>query len=127
MRASRSPRGISFRVTLDKLRSSTTLDAAAAAAQKVIPVGSTTGFSVGDECLIRAVDNDDEYELVLIASINAGVSVTALNNLYYSYTSSDIFRHKGYFPTVTTLDKEFNPPARCINNYLGQLKFVENI
>lgn len=90
----------------------TTLDDAAAAAQKVIPLTGTGDFSVGDYYLIRAADNDDEFEIVEIASISAGVSVTAVGNLVNSYTSGDVFRHWDYWPEVVSLDDTFKPPKK---------------
>ncbi len=87
----------------------TTLDASAAAGQKEIPLTATTSLASGDECLIRAVDNDDEFEIVIVDSVDSGVKVVAISDLIYSYTSSDIFRHREYWPSVITLDKEFKP------------------
>ena len=90
----------------------TTLDDAAAAAQKVIPLTGTGDFTAGDYCLIRAADNDDEFEIVEIASISAGVSVTAVGNLVNSYTSGDVFRHWEYWPDVISLDDTFKAPKK---------------
>lgn len=104
----------------------TTLDAAAAAAQKVIPVAATAAFAVGDYCLIRAEDSDDEYEIVEIASISAGVSITAVDNLIFSYASSDILRHWDYWPEVISLDDEFRPPKEG-SNYRHLFKFIEKL
>lgn len=103
---------------------STTLDGAAAAAQKVIPLTATTGFEAGDVCLIRAEDADDEFEIVVIASVSAGVSVTAVANLKYGYASGDTFRHVDYWPSVISLDAEFNPRKRGAN-YRHAFKFTE--
>lgn len=109
----------------------TTLDDSAAAGQKVIPVAATAAFAVDDFCLLRAVDNDDEFEIVKIASISAGVSVTAESNLVYSYTSSDTFRHKGYFPSVILFKaNDFDPPYTGVSDvtkkyYKYTFKFIE--
>lgn len=84
----------------------TTLDAAAAAGQKVIPLTSTTSIVVGEKYRIREAD-DTEQEIIEVASIIAGVSVTAVNNLIFSYASADIFRSRDYFPKVKTADSEF--------------------
>lgn len=102
----------------------TTLDAAAAAGQKVIPVTATAGFSAGDECLIRAEDSDNEFEIVIIASISAGMSITATDNLIFSYTSSDIFRHREYWPSLIILDKKFQP-EKTGTWYGWKFKFAE--
>ena len=104
----------------------TTLDAAAAAAQKVIPLTGTGDFSVGDYCLIRADDNDDEFEIVEIASISAGVSVTAVANLVNSYTSGDVFRHWEYWPEVVSMDATFKAPKKE-STRRHVFKFVEKI
>lgn len=87
----------------------TTLDGDAAAGQKVIPLTDMTSFVTDDICLIRAEDNDDEYEIVEVASTVLGVSVTAKDNLVHSYASGDTFRHWRYWPQLVSLDKEFNP------------------
>ena len=98
----------------------TTLDAAAAAGQKVIPVTATTTFATGDVCLIKAVDNDDEFELITINTISAGVSVAAVSNLVYSYTSSDILRYKDYFPAVVISPKSFSPEYTGVVSTTGK-------
>jgi len=102
--------GKEFAFTVNNaLITSTTLDATAASAQKTIPLTATAGFTVGDYCLIRAEDNDDEFEIVKIATINAGVSVVAVDNLVYGYLSGDIFRHWRYWPTAKLENTNFNP------------------
>uniref|UniRef100_A0A6H1ZBT4 Uncharacterized protein n=1 Tax=viral metagenome TaxID=1070528 RepID=A0A6H1ZBT4_9ZZZZ len=118
-----------FAFTMDSTKTgNTTLDDAAAAAQKVIPLTGTGDFTVGDVCLIRAADNDDEFELVEIASISAGVSVTAVDNLVYSYTSGDVFRHWHYWPDVISLDDEFNPKLLSGSGfYEHTFKFAEKL
>ena len=87
----------------------TTLDASAAAGQKNVPLTATSAFVATDECVIKAVDNDDEFEIVIVASVDAGVKIVATDNLVYAYTSGDTFRHREYWPAVITLDKEFKP------------------
>jgi len=87
----------------------TTLDAGAAAAQKVIPLTATTAFAATDVCLIRSADRT-KYEIVVIASVSAGVSVTATDNLVYTYTAADTFKHWEYWPTVKIpIGWVFNP------------------
>jgi len=111
--------------TLDSLKTvNTTLDDSAAAGEKVIPLTATAGLSVDEVCFIRAEDNDDEFEIVEIASISAGVSITAKDNLKYSYSSNDTFRHLEYWPQVKSLDKRFLP-AREGDGYHHTFKFIE--
>jgi len=102
----------------------TTLDAAAAAAQKVIPLTATTGFVATDYCLIRTAARTD-FEVVQIASVSAGVSVTAENNLIYSYASGDEFRHYDYWPSVLTMDNTFAPKQTDAGWYRHTIKFTE--
>ena len=103
---------------VNSLTGNTTLDAAAAAGQKTIPLTATTGFTAGDFCLIRAEDNDDEFEIVEIATVNAGVSVVTVDNLVYSYQSADIFRHWKYWPAARLVNTNFNPRELAgPNNY----------
>ncbi len=104
----------------------TTLDGAAAAAQKNVPLTATTGFVANDVCLIRAVDNDDEFEIVDIASVDAGVKIVADANLVFSYAANDIFRHWDYWPSVKSLDKEFHPEKKG-DVYRHTFKFVETL
>ena len=121
----------SFAIDSAKL-GNTTLDAAAAAGQKVIPVTATTTFATGDVCLIKAVDNDDEFELITIDTISAGVSVTATTNLIYSYSSDDILRYKDYFPAVIATNKKWLPEYTGVSNvtkkyYKYTFEFVESL
>lgn len=60
----------------------TTLDGAAAAGQKVVPVTSDTGFAVGDT--VRVGDGE-KLELGVVASVQAGVSITLADNLTYDH------------------------------------------
>lgn len=103
--------GNSYALAVDSgLDENTTLDGSASAGQKVVPLTSTTGFSVGDYCLIKEAAGDD-YEIVEIASISAGVSITAVENLLNAYASGDIFRHINYWPTVVVKNKELPFPT----------------
>lgn len=104
----------------------TTLDDAAAAAQKVIPLTGTGDFSVGDVCLIRAADNGGKSAIVEIASVSAGVSVTGEENLVYSYTSGDVFRHWEYWPEVVSLEDKFGP-LRKGSIYRHVFRFIEKV
>ena len=104
----------------------TTLDDTAAAGQKNIPLTATTYLTAGDECLLRADDNDDEFEIVIIGSVDSGVKVVATDNLIYSYTAGDIFRHREYFPSVITLDDKFKP-KQSGDWYSWEFEFAENL
>jgi len=86
----------------------TTLDAGATSGQKVVPLVATTGLSAGDICLI-ATAADNAFEIVEIGSVSSGVSITAVSNLKFTYASGDPFRHWEYFPSVVSIDEEFNP------------------
>lgn len=109
-----------------------TLDDTASSGQKVIPLVSAADFSVDDVCLIKALDNDDEFEIVEIASINVGVSVTAKENLKFSYTSGDFFKHMLYWPAVKTKSKIFKPARTGAMDTAGRyyrhsFNFVESL
>lgn len=117
--------GNSFALAMDTTQvSNTTLDASAAAGQKVIPLTDTTSITAGDECLIRAKKHSYDIERVEIASVSAGVSVTVEDNLIYSYQSSDIFRHWEYLPSNILMDTSFNPRQEG-SSYFLTLKFAE--
>ncbi|MFA5380262.1 MAG: hypothetical protein WC455_31155, partial [Dehalococcoidia bacterium] len=64
----------------------TTVDATSAAAQKVLNVAATTGFAVGDVVLVNS--GGARQELITVASIQAGVSLTAVYNLQYEHTAA---------------------------------------
>ena len=102
----------------------TTLDGGAAAGQKNVPLTATTGFTAADVCLLRAVDNDDEFEAVVIGSVDAGVKIVAVSNLIFTYAAADIFRHWDYWPSVISLDEEFKP-LRDNDIYRKTFKFIE--
>jgi len=102
----------------------TTLDDAAAAAQKNVPLTATAAFASGDYCLLRAADNDDEFEIVEVDSVDAGVKIVAIENLIFTYAASDIFRHWDYWPEVITIDKDFNPKKNG-DMFKHTFKFVE--
>lgn len=102
----------------------TTLDDAAAAGQKNVPLTATAAFASGDYCLLRAADSDDEFEIVKVDSVDAGVKIVAIENLIYTYASADIFRHWDYWPSVISLDANFNPRKNGAM-FSHTFKFVE--
>ena len=89
----------------------TTLDGAAAAAQKVVPLASTAGIVAGNKYRLRPAIGNLE-EVVHVDTINAGISITARDNLKYSYVSGDIFRTRDYFPKVVAGPGEADLPVR---------------
>ena len=100
-------RGKAYAFALDDTETAdTTLNGAAAAGQKVIPLTLTTGITVGKQYLVRELAGHEE-ELITVASISAGVSVTAVDNLIFGYLSGDIFRSRDYLPKLVSLDDEF--------------------
>lgn len=68
----------------------TNIDSAAAAAQAVVPVATTTGYTVGDHVLIHQTQGTGAglWEIKKIASISAGVSLTMTKNLVNSYAAT---------------------------------------
>lgn len=119
--------GKAFSFAMDSsLTVDTTLDAAAAAAQTTIPLTATAGLSVDDVCFIRSADRT-KYEICVIASISAGVSVVVDDNLIYTYASGDTFRHWHYWPDVVIPEGEkFNPP-KSGPNYRHTFRFFEDL
>lgn len=88
----------------------TTLNGAAASGQKVIPLTSTAGIVVGTKYKIReAIGNYEEN--IHVASISAGVSVTARDNLFNSFVSGDIFRSRYYFPKMKAPKEQRDLPV----------------
>jgi hypothetical protein len=109
---------------------STTLDDAAAAGQKVIPLTATTGLAADDICLLIDI-NSGKREVVSIDSISAGVSVTVDSNLNFAFAADDIFRHLNFFPYVYFDDDSFTPRRTGVVDTTSALywsykfKFVE--
>jgi len=101
----------------------TTLDGAAAAAQKVIPLTATTSLAADNICFIETAA-DNQFEIVEIASVSAGVSVTAKSNLNQAYASGDAFRHFEYYPELISMDKAYKP-VRSGKYYRWSFKFAE--
>jgi len=98
--------GLEYGFALDKDdKINVLLDAAAAAAQKTIPLASTTGIVVGRRYRLRTQDTTKE-EIIEVDTINAGVSVDAVDNLIWPYASGDTFRSEDYWPTVVSRDDE---------------------
>jgi len=116
--------GKPFSLAMDSSKAfNSTLDAAAASGQKVVPLTATTGLSVDDICLIET-DSDDQFEIVEIASISAGVSITAKSNLKQTYATGDKLRHFEYYPTLISMDKNFKP-VRSGKYYRHSFKISE--
>ncbi|MEO5366070.1 MAG: hypothetical protein H7831_06895 [Magnetococcus sp. WYHC-3] len=87
----------------------TKLDTSATVGDTVIKLTATSDFAIGDTCLIRAQDNDDEFEVVRLTSIKASTSVKISKAIVYSYNSSDVFRHLHCFPKVIATNDSFKP------------------
>ena len=102
--------GQAFAFNMDSANvGNTTLDGAAAAGQKNVPLTATAAFASNDVCLIRS-DARTEYEIVVVASVDAGVKIVATDNLIYTYASGDIFRHWDYWPSMKIpMGWVFNP------------------
>ena len=113
----------SFAMDSDKT-GNTTLDDTAAAGQKVIPLTGTADFSAGDYALIKQASGDD-FEIVQIASISSGVSVTVEDNLIYDYAANDIFRHQLYWPDVTLKDDSLDMPMQGPPKYDISFTMIE--
>jgi hypothetical protein len=119
-------RGNAWSLAMDTAKiGNTTLDGSAAAAQKVIPLTATAAFAAGDVCLIRSA-NRLTFELVVVDTISAGVSVTAVSDLKFAYVSGDAFRHYDYYPSLLSMDDKFNPDKKGFY-YRHTFKAVENV
>ena len=123
--------GQTFSFAMDSTEvGNTTLDAAAASGQAVVPVAATTAFSAGDVCLVDS-STTDNFEVITIDSISAGVSVTADANLKYTYASGDTLRHLHYWPSLVIDKKTFDPRLNKVidttstHYYQYQFRFTE--
>jgi parallel beta-helix repeat protein len=94
---------------------STTVNGASNSAQKVIAVASTVGFAVGNVTLVNEGGARDEIRQV--ASIQAGVSLTATFNLTNSHTAvqADVVAHRW----VTDWHLQTSSPAKTAGTNLG--------
>ena len=106
--------------------SNTTLDGAAASGQKTIPLTATTALTASDICFIRSADRT-KYEIVVPATVNAGVSVVATDNLTYTYASGDLFRHWEYWPSLVLPEGETFNPRKDGSWYTHTFRFLENL
>jgi hypothetical protein len=100
------------------------LDGAAASGQKIIPLASTAGISAGKFYRLRSADLTRE-EIIEVDSISAGVSVTAVDDLLYSYDSGDTLRSEDYWPSVVSDDDEFPIEETDFGNFEMKHKFRE--
>ena len=66
-----------------------TLDAAAAAAQKTVPVDATTNAAVDDYAMIH---EGNELEIIDVETINAAVDVVAKSNLWKLHASGQVIK-----------------------------------
>jgi hypothetical protein len=99
--------GKTWAFAMDKNKTaSTTLDDAAAADQKTIPLTSTTGIKAGDTMILIPAAGTHR-EKIKVGKVNAGVSVVACDDLLFAYASGDACRYHEYFPTVKNTDKRF--------------------
>ena len=113
----------SFAMDKDKTVN-TTLDGAANASQKVVPLTSTTGIKAGDTLIL--IPAAGQYrEAIKVAKINAGESITAVDNLIFSHTSGDVCRHDEYFPSVKNTAKEYNWIQEG-DEFSSTFEFIEN-
>jgi len=120
--------GYEFAFTVDTtLMTSTTLDGGAAAGQKTIPLTSTAGFTAGDYCFIRNADNDNAFEIVQIDSVTPAVSIAAEDNLIYTYSSADTFRHWRYWPTARLVNTTFNPKDMASSGFYDFAYHIEEV
>lgn len=81
---------------------STTVNGDSAASQKVLNVAATTNFAVGDYVLIDPDASGGGTETKVIASIQAGTSLTMTENLTYDHTAvqADIVLRQGVYMDV---------------------------
>ncbi len=115
----------SFNMDSDNV-GNTTLDGAAAAGQKNIPLAATAAVASTDIGIIRSADRT-KYEIVVVASVDAGVKVVATDNLYLTYASGDTFRHWHYWPALILPEGEVFNPTKQQGNYFFTFNFLEQL
>ena len=106
-------RGNVFSLAMDSTQvGNTTLDGAAASAQKNVPLTATAAFSAGEYCIIKQAAVNGQFEIVEIDSVDAGVKIVTVADLKFTYASGDSFRHFKYYPELKLMNERFNPPRR---------------
>jgi len=100
------------------------LDGAANSGQKVIPVTSTLGSTVGDKLFLFEDGGGGEFEIIEVASIDLNVSVTAVDNLIHSYASGDHIKNSLSFYHLWCINEEYNPVKEG-DIYRYQFQFYE--
>lgn len=100
------------------------LSGATAAGQKVIPLADTTGIVLGRKYRLRAADGENE-EVLEAASVNAGVSITAAQNLLFAYAAGDAARSLDFHPKVVSLDESFPAEEKPFLAFTMKHKFRE--
>lgn len=108
------------------------VDQAITAGTANIFVDATTGASAGDDMIIIAEDEDNEFEHFEVDSVDAGVKLVATANVVFSYGVGDTVRHLHYFPSLLSMDTSFRPivtdPAKLTTDnhyYRHTFKFIE--
>jgi len=101
-------KGKKFDVLLDRTKNiDTTLDGAAAAGQKVVPVADTSGMIPGSRIwLINVLQQ--HMEPVTIDTVSPAISFNTVNNLVFAYVSGDVARSEDYYRLCTTTQDQ-NP------------------
>lgn len=121
-----SSQGKIWSFTMDTKKTvNTTLDGAAAADQKVVPLTATAGIKAGDELILKPAAGLFR-EAIQVAKITAGVSITAVDDLFFSYAAGDQCRHKEFFPEVKNTAKQFNY-TQAGEVFYSTLEFVEAV
>ena len=136
-----------FSYALDNTKTAyTTTIGDVSAGTNIVRILDETGFSVGDTCILCALDFDDEYELVKIASTETiywldhlgnyivdhngdyivfGFDITLEDNLYYSYLGGSEFRHHTYFKYAVILQSELNIEQVIPDLYRFEIEFLK--
>ncbi len=97
-----------FSVAYDTGRmSSTTLDGAHGATSTGLTLTSASGISDGDELWIQNLAADNQFEAVAVDGSGSPLPID--RGLTYSYPSGSLVRHLDYFPSLISLDDDFNP------------------
>jgi len=101
---SHASNGDQFSFALDSARTvNTTLVNAESAGATVIELALTTGIIVNGLYIMESADLQ-KREVVQVASISAGVSVTLAAGTKFAYSAADTFRDWKFWPKLVTTD-----------------------
>ena len=104
------------------------LSASATAGSTAITVSTSGNIAAGGVYKIKAIDADNEFEIVTVSSKISTTKYQLTNKLSLSYNTSDKVTQWRYFPSLICLNDAFNPvkEANEANLYRFDFELAES-